>query len=527
MRVNELLEQGEAGSAMAQRLLSGTVEQLRGTAYFEGEAEGTPRYNELLAVVEREFEASFLMRTETARGAARAALDSGALSVACSAAAAAAAAAMGAGADQPSSLEAGAAAAREVDAELRLMGDEHHLLGTRSYRDGNAQAAADRFTAAVAVVPGHAGFLESRATALNALGRHAEAEHDCRLAIQAGAGQAGPARAHALAQLGHALVGQGRFRAAVDEGFKLAIRADPQDADFVKPHMAMAEQLAQQAARLPPDVDPATLVVGAKRKHAQAAALQQQQQQQPHARAHHAGLGVAGGVDELAPLLPPYHVNGAAHHPVAGAADGAGGKGKKAKKPKPPPRATDADVGAAPPGMYPGYPVDLAMGDQETPVPIPKVIPKVNKDWKNKVYPRRKPQGSSPPPLAGEVRPETKAEAKVRMQGGKGVGATAAKLATEAGHVGVEAVAAPSPAPGGDTAPSFAPAAGVPAEAGSSERPPLAPPALPSAQVSHVPPPTAPPQHEANGAPEEASGEALPSGGPGGGGVLAATAVGS
>lgn len=236
---------------------------------------------------------------------------------------------------------------------------------------------------------------------------------------------------------------------------------------------------------------------------------------------------MAGGMDELAPQLPPYHVNGSAHHPVAGAADGAGGKGKKAKKPKPPPRATDGDVGVAPQEMYPGYPVDFVMGDQETPVPIPKVIPKVNKDWKNKVYPRRKPQGSSSPPLAGEARPETKAEAKLRMQGGKGVGAVAAKLATEAGLVGVETAAATSPAPGGDTAPYFAPAAGVPAEAGSLERPPLAPAALASAQVSHVPPPTAPPQHEANGAPGEASGEAMPSSGPGGGGVLAATAVGS
>ena len=390
MRVNELLEQGEAGSAMAQRLLEATVEQLKGTEYFEGEPEGSGRYAELLADVEREFEASFVMRTETAREAAKAALDSGALSVACSAAAAAAAAAMGAGADRASSLEAGAAAAREVDAELRLMGDEHHLLGTRSYRDGNAQAAADRFTAAAATVPGHPGHLESRATALNALGRHAEAEQDCRLAIQAG-----PRGGHALAQLGHALVGQGRFRAAVEEGFKLSIKVDPQEADYVRPHMAIAESLAQQAARLPPGVDPVTLVVGAKRRHAH---IQPPQQH----------------------LIRTQGPPGGGVGTVAGAVGMAGGNGQaarakaKGKAPKTPPRGGvlpgvpqphNGLPGGMVPGMYAGvvHPSEPVLEDKECPVPIPTVIPKVNKDWKNKVYPRRKPppKTASPPLQAG------------------------------------------------------------------------------------------------------------------------------
>ncbi|XP_076907470.1 small glutamine-rich tetratricopeptide repeat-containing protein 2-like [Bidens hawaiensis] len=122
----------------------------------------------------------------------------------------------------------------EID--LKNLADAFKLQGNKAMQSKVYVDAIELYTIAIALCDNNAVYYCNRAAAYTQNNQHTEAIHDCNKAIEID-----PNYSKAYSRLGFSYFSQGKYRDAIDKGFKRALQLDPNN-ESARGNIQVAEQ---------------------------------------------------------------------------------------------------------------------------------------------------------------------------------------------------------------------------------------------------------------------------------------------
>ncbi|KAK1407561.1 hypothetical protein QVD17_39180 [Tagetes erecta] len=127
----------------------------------------------------------------------------------------------------------------EID--LKNLADTFKLQGNKAMQSKIYSDAIELYSVAIALCDDNAVYYCNRAAAYTQNNQHTKAIHDCHKAIEID-----PNYSKAYSRLGFSYYAQGKYREAIDKGFRKALELDP-DNETVRGNIQAAEQKLREA----------------------------------------------------------------------------------------------------------------------------------------------------------------------------------------------------------------------------------------------------------------------------------------